>query len=282
MNYLLLNVKEVRCNMENLKIRVYNLIREDDENDIMSTIIDWFIILLITLNTLFIIVDISKIPEWARVWSPYIESASVVIFTIEYILRVWTSTLIRPNLEPSKARAKYVFSFMAMVDLFSVLPFYLPFVLPSNLQIIRTLRLMRMLRLLKLNRYTDALKIIARVFKKKSHQLISSVIIIMLITLISSVLVYNIEKEVQPEVFDNVFSGMWWAIITVTSIGYGDMYPITPMGKLISAIVGIVGIISVAILTGVISAGFIDVANSKKEKKEDKKHFCPYCGKKIS
>ena len=267
--------------MESLKIKIYNFIRDDDENDIISNIIDWFIICLIILNTLFIIVDISKIPEWAREWSPYIEGTSIAVFTIEYILRVWTSTLIRPNLNPTKARFKYIFSFMAIVDLLSILPFYLPFFINLDFRILRTLRLMRMLRLLKLNRYTDALKIIAGVFKKKSNQLISSVIIIMLITLISSVLVYNIEKEVQPEVFSNVFSSMWWAIITVTSIGYGDIYPITPMGRLIGGIVGVVGVISVAILTGVISAGFIEISNKKKKSDKDKRHFCPYCGKKI-
>lgn len=125
----------------------------------------------------------------------YIEIISVIIFTAEYLLRVWTSDLLYPNLSKPKAIIKYIFSFMAIIDLFAILPFYLPFFIPIDLRVLRSLRLVRLLRLFKLNRYTTALSTIGAVFKNKASQLISSVFIVSLLMLISSISIYSAEHE---------------------------------------------------------------------------------------
>lgn len=167
---------------------------------------------------------------------------------------------------------------MAVIDLLAILPFYLPFIFPIDLRVLRTIRVIRLFRLFKVNRYTNSLSIIAKVFKSKASQLISSVFVVGLLMIISSVLMYSIENPVQPEVFKNAFSGLWWAVATFTTVGYGDIYPITGAGKILSAIIAMLGIGLVAVPTGIISAGFIENIS---DGREEEKHYCPYCGKKI-
>lgn len=174
---------------------------------------------------------------------------------------------------------------MAIIDLLAVLPFYIPFLIPIDLRVLRTLRVIRLLRLFKVNRYTSALSTIADVFKKKANQLISSMIVVSLLMVIASVLMYNVENAVRPDKFQNAFSGLWWAVATLTTVGYGDIYPVTAAGKILSAIIALLGIGLVAVPTGIISAGFTENLQEKQKEKEkeeaDEKKFCPYCGKKI-
>jgi voltage-gated potassium channel len=181
----------------------------------------------------------------------------------------------------SKARKKYVFSFMAIIDLLAILPFYLPFVITVDLRVLRMVRLLRLIRLLKVNRYSSALVIVGNVLKKKSAQLISSMFVVLILLVISSVLMYNIEYEAQPGVFDNAFTGFWWAVATLTTIGYGDIYPVTVAGKLLGIFISFLGIGLMAVPIGIISAGFVESVVHEKGNDEEKKHYCPYCGKKI-
>jgi voltage-gated potassium channel len=211
-----------------------------------------------------------------------IEILSIVIFTLEYIARIWTAIYIYPDKKHITARIRYVFTFKSLVDILSILPFYLPFLFPvKNLIFLRSIRLLRIMRLFKLNRYTDALTKIKRVLKSKSYQLFCSFSIVLILMLLSSVLMYYIESDDQPDVFENAFSGLWWAIATVTTVGYGDIYPITGLGKILGAFIAILGIGLIAVPTGIISAGFIEQISVKKEKNDDKKNYCPYCGKKL-
>ena len=209
----------------------------------------------------------------------WIEVVSVIIFTIEYLLRVWTAPYLFPDKTKLKATIKYIFSFMALIDLLAILPFYFPFFIKIDLRILRSLRLIRLFRLFKMNRYTNALRTVIQVMKNKVHELISSIFVVFILMLISSVFMYTIESPVQPEVFKNGFSGLWWAVATFTTVGYGDIYPITVVGKIISMIMAILGIALVAVPTGIISSGFIELNSGKKDC--NNKHFCPYCGKKI-
>lgn len=269
--------------MKKLKVRIYKLIRDDDINDLASNIFDGIIISLIILNVVLVILDTFKLPYWFSDVSYYIEFISIIIFTIEYILRIWVSDISRPNDNPIIARIKYIFTFMAVVDLLAILPFYLPLVIIIDLRALRLLRVFRLVRLFKVNRYTNALKAIADVFKNKKSQLISSLFIILILMIISSIIIYNVENSVQPEVFSNAFSGMWWAIVTLTTVGYGDIYPITITGKVFSAIISVLGIGLIAIPTGIISAGFIEKIKGKvsSDSEINRKQYCPYCGKRI-
>lgn len=264
-----------------IKNAVFNLIRDDDENDWKSNIFDFFIISLIIINVITVIIETFNITAQQERIISIIENISIVIFSIEYLLRVWTADLIRPEMNGLKSRLRYIVSFMALIDLMSILPAYIPFLIPVDLRILRTLRIVRLFRLFKVSRYTTAFSTIATVFKKKSSQLVSSVLVVALLMVISSILMYNAEHDVQPDKFENAFSGLWWAVATFTTVGYGDIYPVTVAGKILSSVIALLGIGLVAVPTGIISAGFVEVVNDPENKEQPEKCYCPYCGNRI-
>jgi len=210
-----------------------------------------------------------------------VEVFSIVVFTIEYLIRLWTADFIHPHIKPAKARLKYMFSFLAIIDLLAILPFYLPYIIPVDLIILRMVRLLRVFEIFKANRYTNALSMVGRVIKGKSEQLISSLFVIFVLMIIASVLMYYLEHEAQPDVFDNAFSAFWWAVSTITNADYGELYPITLLGRILNTVISILGIGLIAVPTGIISAGFMEemeeLAMEKEEKKKDKQ-YCPHCG----
>lgn len=250
--------------MNGFKNKVFNLIREDDVNGFWSKIFDGLIIFLISLNVLLVIVDTFPIPKEIASAFYYVEVVSVIIFSIEYLARVWTSDLMYPEANKLSARIKYIFSFMALIDLLAILPFYIPFIIVVDLRVLRILRLFRLVRLMKFNRYTSALSNIGGVIKNKSSQLISSIFVVLLLMIISSVIMYSLENPSQPDVFKNAFSGFWWTLNTITTVGYGDIYPVTTAGRILSGIISILGIGLVAVPTGIISAGFVEAAEDNK------------------
>lgn len=266
-----------------IKKRTFEIIETAEQGDLVSKIFDICIIVLIVLNVAFVIIDTFSIPKEVSAILSFIEVVSVIIFSIEYTLRIWTSDLLRPDLPPLKARLRYVFSFMAMIDLLSILPFYIPYIIPIDLRVLRALRIIRLLRMFKINRYTSAIKTVGNVFKSKSSELLSSFLVVFILMIISSVLMYNIESKAQPEAFDNAFSSFWWAVATLTTVGYGDIYPITIVGKILSAVIALLGVALVAVPTGIIASGFTELYQKEHEEKKEKeeKHYCPYCGKKI-
>ena len=187
-----------------------------------------------------------------------IESVTVVFFTVDYALRLWTSQARYPKLSELRAVQNYVFSFSGLVDLLSFLPYYLPVFFPSGAVAFRMFRVVRIFRLFRINAYYDSLNVITEVIASKRQQLLSSVFIILVLMLASSLCMYSLEHEAQPEVFTNAFSGIWWSVSTLLTVGYGDIYPITAMGKLFSIVITFLGVGMVAIPTGIISAGFVD------------------------
>lgn len=267
--------------MEKIKKRLFEIIQTAADGDTASKVFDIGIIALIIINVILIIADTFKLPEWCSILFNCVEIFSVIVFTIEYTLRVYTADLLYMNVSPTKARIKYIFSFMAIIDLLAILPFYIPFVIPIDLRVLRMIRIVRLLRVFKVNRYTTALSTIGNVFRKKKNQLLSSIFVVLLLMIIAAVLMYNIENEAQPEAFDNAFSSLWWAVATLTTVGYGDVYPVTIFGKILSAIIALLGIGLVAVPSGIISAGFIEIIDENKNSIEDEKSYCPYCGKKI-
>lgn len=264
-----------------IKNRVFEIIEAAENGDVASKIFDVTIIVLIIINVASVIIDTFTIPAEVTNVLSYIELVSVIIFTIEYALRVWTADLLRPELSGFRARVRYIFSFMAIIDLLAILPFYIPFIIPIDLRVLRALRIVRLLRLFKINRYTSALKSIAIVFKSKKSELMSSMLVLIILMIIASVLMYNIESQAQPEAFKNAFASLWWAIATLTTVGYGDVYPITVVGKILSSIISLLGVALVAVPTGIISAGFIEQLDKKEDSDADEREYCPYCGKKI-
>ncbi len=252
--------------MRKFKLRIYNLIQDDDPDVLKINIFDSLIIFLIFLNIILVIIDTFNIPKSIESIFDVIEVISITIFTIEYLLRVWTSDLIYPNKNKLWSRLKYIFSFMAIVDLLSILPFFIPFIIPIDLRTLRIFRLFRLVRLFKFNRYTSAFSNIMSVIKNKADQLISVSIAIFLLMIISSVMMFNLENSVQPDIFENAFSGFWWTLDTITSAGFNEIQPMTTIGKILSGVVSLLGVGFIAIPTGIISAGFVE--NTKEQRIE--------------
>ncbi|NET31297.1 MAG: ion transporter [Cyanothece sp. SIO1E1] len=218
------------------------------------------------------------------------ELLTIIIFSLEYGLRIWIADLKYPALSASKARLKFISSPMGMVDLVAILPFYLPFVVAFDLRFIRLLRILRLLRVLKLKRHSRALKIIVRIFSEKRSELSITLFVTFILLLISSSVMYNLENEAQPDKFPDIISTFWWAIATLTTVGYGDVFPITPLGKFFGGIIALLGIGMVALPTGIISAAFIEGLEKEKKKKKKRRSmpenvedykFCPCCGQPL-
>ena len=275
---------------------------------IASSIFDGLILTLIVFSVLSVFICTFTIPDWLFRILIRIEFVSIIIFTAEYALRIWTANLVYPELSPVRARIRYITSPMAIIDLISILPFILPILHTYNLVGVRVFRLVRLLRIFKLNRYSDALAAIGEVFRSKSQQMIASVFFVFMILILASLLIYYAEHDAQPDQFANAFSGLWWAVATLTTVGYGDIYPITPLGRFLGAIIAILGIGMVAVPTSILSAGFMETLEKQtsdhtepgKEKDggssaqtESHPHtapeddafeppqYCPHCGKKL-
>ncbi len=296
-----------------MKKRIFEIINPAKDGDFYSRIFDLTIMVLIVLNVISITIStFEPSDERILILTDAIEWVSVFIFSIEYALRLWTSDLLHPDKGRVIAVLKYIFSFMAIVDLLSILPFFLSIFIPMSTRVLDTLRIIRLLRVFKLHRYTNALSSMHKVLKRKAKLLTSSVSVIFVLIMITSIIIYNIESDAQPEVFINAFSGFWWSVATFTTVGYGDIVPITVIGKLFSSVIAFLGVGLVAVPTGIISAGFVELDNERHEKalqeivKEQEqesedlikfvleheqgvdeikssapKKFCPYCGERV-
>ncbi|MEA4887926.1 MAG: ion transporter [Clostridiaceae bacterium] len=264
--------------MKNIKRTIYNILDKSEQNGLAEKIFDIMIISLIILNVVAVICEPSIKDPNALAFLKILEIVSVIIFTIEYLLRIWVADLSMPQKNKWKARFLFILTPMAIIDLLAILPFYIPFIIPVDLRVLRMLRVFRLLRIFKANRYTSALTTVFRVIKNKAEQLISSLFVVIVLMIIASVLMFNIENYAQPEKFVSVFDAMWWSVATLTTVGYGDIYPITLAGKLLAAIIAILGIGIVAIPTGIIASGFTELVHQKNEQNT---RICPHCGKEI-
>ena len=249
-----------------VKERVFELLNKADEGDAVGKVVDWIIMALIALSIVSIILEsFSSIYIKYRGVFQVFEAITVIVFTIEYLLRIWTADLLYPD--SRHPRLKYFCSFMALIDFLAILPFYLPF-FAADLRFIRMMRLLRLFRLLrvfKLERYFEALQTILKVIRNSGPQLAMTVVVCCFILLFSAIIMYTVENPVQPKQFPNVIASLWWAICTLTTVGYGDVYPITDVGKLFASIISLVGIGIIAIPTGIITAGFNQMIIQKKE-----------------
>ena len=274
-----------------IKQTVFEVIQPAESGRIASKIFDLIILVFILLSVTSVFISTFDLPKKMQTALLWIELISVFIFTLEYLLRIWTADLLYPGAGFFGSKIKYIFSPLAVIDLLAILPFYLPMFLPMNLIGIRAVRLIRLLRIFKMNRYFEALNSIGEIFKRKSREIVSSLLFVMILLVVASLLIYYAEHDAQPKQFQNAFSGLWWAVATLTTVGYGDIYPITPLGRFLGAIIAILGIGMVAVPTSILSAGFMEVLEHGGEEKAEKtssaepadegKKYCPYCGKKL-
>lgn len=202
------------------------------------------------------------------------EIFSVVVFTVEYALRLWTCTISEQFRKPLRGRLRFAATPLVLVDLLAILPFYLPMLIGLDLRFIRSVRLFRIFRMLKMGRYSESLKTLLRVLKLKKEDLLITVFIVLFLLVIASSLMYFIEKDVQPEAFSSIPATMWWGIATLTTVGYGDLYPITAVGKVLGSLISVLGIGLFALPTGILASGF--AAEMQRQKAPQK--TCPHCG----
>ena len=250
-----------------IRRQVFDIIQPDDGTSLLSRIFDWMITGLILASVIIVFAATFDLPKGVLRALLLIEGVASVVFTVEYALRILTADFLYPESGTIKARIKYVFSPMALVDLVAILPFWLPMLLPGTMLGLRALRLVRLLRIFKLNRYFDAIKSLGEVIVLKKRELLGSLFFVSILMLISSLLMYSAEHEAQPEVFRNAFSGLWWAVATLTTVGYGDIYPVTALGRLLGAFIAFSGLAAVAIPTGIISSGLMEALSRGREPK---------------
>lgn len=235
-------------------------------------------ITLIALNIVGIVLQ--TVPALNTAFRPQFvafEIFSVLAFTAEYLLRVWASPASSRYQGSVMGRIRFILSPMGLVDLFAVLPFWLPFV-GVDLRFLRALRLLRIFRVFKLQRYSRALQMIGRVAAATRPQMAVSFSVVVILLLVSSSLMYLVEHEAQPEVFSSIPASMWWAVATLTTVGYGDVYPITPIGRLLGSVVAILGIGMFALPTSILGAAFVDELRGA-ESTGAQLVTCPHCGR---
>ena len=239
--------------------RVWEIIEPGSAEDIVSRCYDVFTTLMTIVNVLVTVLYTFDEMElrYGRILL-LVEAITVAFFAVEYCLRIWTIQFSYPNLSNTRAIKTYAMSFSGLIDFLSFFPYYLPIFFPSGAAVFRMFRVIRIFRLFQINAYYDSINVIAEVISSKRQQLLSSVFTIGLLMLASSLCMYSLEHEAQPEVFTNAFSGMWWSVSTLLTVGYGDIYPVTTLGKIFSIFITFLGVGMVAIPTGIISAGFVD------------------------
>ena len=256
--------------LDTVRSRTFELLNPATFGDQTSRLWDQFFSLLILFNVVAVTLEsVEALHEkYDRIFH-YFELFSILIFTVEYSLRVWVAPLKYENGVTASyiARMKYVFSVNGIIDFLSIIPFYLQFMLPGlDLRILRTLRL---LRILKLSTYNSALSDLIEAIREERRSFIAAGYIFVVMFIIASSLIYFAEHQNHPTHFNSIPDSMYWALITLTTVGYGDVTPVTALGKLISVISAMGGVIVVALLTGIIASSFSLQMERRKAEFED-------------
>ena len=240
--------------MNKTRKRLFDIIQIGNTSDRPSRYFDIFIAVVIIANISVLFLETFQELSAYTTLFEWIENLTVLIFCAEYALRIWTADLLYPELSGIKAVWKFLRAYDGIIDLLTILPFFYF----SGFIAFRMLRVVRIFHLFRINSYYDSFNVIKTVLYEKRNQIASSIFIIIVLMLASSLFMYSAEHEAQPEIFRNAFSGIWWSMSTLLTVGYGDIYPITLTGRLMAIIIAFLGVGAVAIPTGIISAGFVE------------------------
>lgn len=249
---------------QSIKKRTYEILDKARKDDTASRIVDILIMTLIIVNILAIFIETFDIPRSLQLFLDNLEIFSVIAFTIEYVLRLWVATYQFPDLPPWRARIKYFFTFMAVVDLLAILPFYMPIFYLDDL------RVLRIFWLIKANRHLTSLQKVGKVIREKRSELLSSLFVLFIMMLVCSVLMFRFENKAQPGIFHTALDGMWYAISIFSFAWLGDIWPITIPGRILGGVMAILGMAVVAVPTGIISSGMFEDAQEEAEAAEVK------------
>lgn len=240
-----------------MRTRIYHILERAQPGDVLSRLFDQFIVALILLNlAAFIVGTVEPLYLQYQTFFDGFEFASLAIFTVEYAARLWACG-VNPAYKGVGGAIRFARRPLMVIDLLAILPGLLPFI-GVDLRILRSFRVIRLLRVLKLARYSRSLQMLGRVLRNKRDDLITAFGLIFLMILLAATALYYAERGAQPDLFGSIPHAMWWAVATLTTVGYGDVYPITPIGKVCGAVVALLGITLFAVPTGILASAFQD------------------------
>lgn len=261
-----------------LRRRIYLTLEPSEKGGLAERIFEFFLVSIILLNILVILAEsVAELHQLYGHWFVRFEYFSIAFFTLEYIARIYSIVEHPKYRDVVNGRLRFVGSAIALIDLLAILPFYITF-LPVDLRFLRIFRLMALFRMFKIARYLHALKIFRRVLADRKEQLVLSFIFILFVLVIISFVMYYAERDAQPDKFSSIPATMWWGIATLTTVGYGDMVPITTLGKFLGGLFAIAGVGLLALPAGILSSGFFELLHVDKPREV---LTCPHCGKDI-
>jgi voltage-gated potassium channel len=244
---------------------IYDLLEGHKDGGDGSRLIQGLIVALIVLNGAAVVLESNR-PVYFRFeeWFTAFELFSVTVFTIEYLGRFWvsTETSSRAHLPAWRARLAFVISPMAVIDLLAVAPFYLSLLIPIDL---RYLRFFRLLRLLKLSHYFDGLQVFLTVLQREAGAMAGALLTMTVLIVVSACLMFTVENAAMPGHFETISEAIWWAVVTLTTVGYGDITPITFAGKLLAIAIMLLGVGTMALPAGILAARFTEELQSRRE-----------------
>ncbi|RPI39186.1 MAG: ion transporter [Methanoregulaceae archaeon] len=259
---------------------VYTLLESPAGTNRVRKAVIFFIASLILLNVVVVILETvnSVYLEYTTFFHVF-DLVTVIVFSIEYILRIWCCVRNPLYSDPVQGRIRYALSPYALTDAIALTPFYLPLIIPIEFRLLRLLRLLRIFRVLRLGKYSNAFEMFVSVLRSKREEIVITVIMAIMVLILASSTLYVVERDVQPEAFGSIPHAMWWAVSALSTVGYGDVVPITPPGKFFAAIVAISAIGLFALPAGLLAHGFADAYHSMKHEHDtDKTLTCPRCG----
>ena len=247
-----------------IRAKTHAILERSERTDIVGRCVDMALIALITINVISVILEtVDWIYDRFAGYFDVIEFVSVSVFTVEYLLRLWCSAEAAADGESAgAARLRYAASPIAIIDLLAIAPFYLAFFVSMDL---RFLRVLRLLRIFKLTRYSSAMTMLLDVFREEASAFFAGFFILIVLLVLAASGAFLVEHDVQPDKFGSIPDAMWWAMATLTTVGYGDVTPITPLGKLFGACVTVVGIGMAALPAGILASGLADQLRRKRE-----------------
>ena len=250
-----------------IKTIIHEILETSESRNLYSLADDVVITCLIMINVAAFIASTSPTlsPEYTSLFAN-IEIVSSFVFTIEYILRLWVSTVDRRYSHPLWGRLRYALTPLSLIDLIAILPFYFLLLFPS-FNFVNLIRVLRLLRLLKMSRYSESVRTLGAVLYAKKEELIATAFAVFILLIFASSIMYFVEFEAHPEAFGSIPDAMWWGVVTLTTVGYGDIYPITPLGKLLGAMLAFLGIGIFALPAGIIAGGFSEELQKRKQEK---------------
>lgn len=249
---------------------------EPGEGGDIGTSADWIIMVLIALNVVAVMLEtVDTLAAQYRHLFQVFEILSVSLFTVEYIGRVWSAVERDEYSGLVSGRMKFASRPLLIVDLLAILPFYIGFFgVTAELRFLRALRLVRVLRLLKLARYSESIQSFRTVLEDKKSDLIIATFANVLLLIVVSSAMYFIERQAQPETFSSIPATMWWGVITLTTVGYGDTFPVTPLGQVFGGLTAVIGIGLFALPASILASGFMQAAVEETTE-------CPQCGEEL-